>query len=51
MLDGDGMMAVLPVSGGMYAQPSQDMRIYDVIRAKWNELRKEEFERMREAKK
>jgi hypothetical protein len=46
MLDGDGVMVMYPVSGGLYDQPARDMEIYDVVRSRWNELRHADFERM-----
>lgn len=46
MLDGDGVMVMYPVSGGLYDQPARDMEVYDVIRSRWNELKHADFERM-----
>lgn len=46
MMNGDGVIITFPVAGGLYDQPSLDMQIYDQIRARWNELRQEDFKKM-----
>ena len=41
LLDSDGAYLHYPQPGGLDEQPSFDMEVYDIIRAKWNELRNE----------
>lgn len=45
MLDADGVYAHFIFPGDLPDQPDYDMKVYDVIRLQWVELRNEELKR------
>jgi hypothetical protein len=44
MMDDKGSYRILRYSGGLAEQPAIDMRVIDVVRAQWTELKNQDLE-------
>lgn len=44
LMDGDGTFSHYPYPGSLYDQPAIDMKIFDIIRMKINEIKNKEME-------
>jgi hypothetical protein len=44
MMDDKGSYRILRYAGGLAEQPAVDMRVIDVVRSQWTELRNQEME-------
>lgn len=45
MADSFGAYRAYPITGGLYEQPAIDMEIFDIIKARWCELRNAEMKK------